>query len=765
MKGGVGNGGRKFIVIFRIPLQIYLRASSHFLTMKSSFPSLLSDPPGGLETPSPTSSAVAVSERRRAPPLLLKKSIWGNDDDVEYPHFNTTPLPKSSPCPDSDSSTKSLVQDKHLPAGAASLIPSNGSAFTTVPDSAPGVSSVPTCWTSLSSSLTQPMPVSKNRAAIEQLRSEYSSSTAGSNKRISAQNLRGDPFRSAKVKTELCLHYKRGKVCPFGATCNYAHGSEELKYTTLMDMERAGLADSRQYRCQPCFTWTSTGACPFGQRCSFIHDPRLVGPSRAWLPHSDTPVSNLSTTINVDKDHAIRSKFDPPSQWLHAPKKPPLFFAQRGTDGVIEEERKSQEIFGGVPTARRLQVYLRLHEALHTSYVYSPNYFLGDELVMIHSKHLFEPGIDNDFDLQISAPFPPSEESSKMSSVYDVSFGPRGSDKTAACDRMLLFNLDQMDIREVTSSSIKKHRREKRNMNVADGNCSPSVSPVAMCEQMSMQVRRASAETCSTTICPSLEPAHVEYHHMKRLYELNCLLHELLCVKDRDSRELKYERVQFLIKSYNALMDDFIRFTRSAETWFWPISTLREDVDESTPVPEVDSEYVMHDEVTVNLGSYTSKTVLKQLYTSFLLWAEGSDDGRGSTSYGVRLNVFKALEDGIAFASEFPIDLFRISYRPPWEGLFSAPDSRNWKLVIDHYPTAKFLKTIPKGKARKSGKRNRPNKSSRDTPSASSSQQQPYQWNLDALSWEPSEVQMRESDEKGKENNGHSNGSHSHHDY
>ena len=75
------------------------------------------------------------------------------------------------------------------------------------------------------------------------------------------QNLKGDPHRQAKVKTELCLHYARGKVCPYGVRCNYAHGEHELKYTKLFELQRAGLVeDISTYRCHPCASWVATGA-------------------------------------------------------------------------------------------------------------------------------------------------------------------------------------------------------------------------------------------------------------------------------------------------------------------------------------------------------------------------------------------------------------------------------------------------------------------------------------------------------------------------
>jgi len=75
------------------------------------------------------------------------------------------------------------------------------------------------------------------------------------------QNLKGDPTRQAKVKTELCLFFSRGTACPFGSRCNYAHGEDELKYTKLFELEKAGLvADVDSYRAHPCFSWVATGA-------------------------------------------------------------------------------------------------------------------------------------------------------------------------------------------------------------------------------------------------------------------------------------------------------------------------------------------------------------------------------------------------------------------------------------------------------------------------------------------------------------------------
>ncbi len=75
------------------------------------------------------------------------------------------------------------------------------------------------------------------------------------------QNLKGDPQRQAKVKTEFCLNYAKNLPCPYWPNCNFAHGEHELKYKKLFELQKAGLVeDASSYRCHPCASWIATGA-------------------------------------------------------------------------------------------------------------------------------------------------------------------------------------------------------------------------------------------------------------------------------------------------------------------------------------------------------------------------------------------------------------------------------------------------------------------------------------------------------------------------
>ena len=87
-----------------------------------------------------------------------------------------------------------------------------------------------------------------------------SSSNKSRKSHFSPQSEEDEAVRKTRIKTELCLHYINKTSCPFGSSCTYAHGEEELQLTKLMDLHRAGLVDFETYRTKPCLTWISTGS-------------------------------------------------------------------------------------------------------------------------------------------------------------------------------------------------------------------------------------------------------------------------------------------------------------------------------------------------------------------------------------------------------------------------------------------------------------------------------------------------------------------------
>ena len=101
---------------------------------------------------------------------------------------------------------------------------------------------------------------SRSLAVLSPAISEDYSSVSETQENPQPQNLRGDPFRSAKVKTELCRFFNSPQGCAFGEKCNYAHGENELKFNKLAELEEAGLVDVEVFRCHVCFTWVATGS-------------------------------------------------------------------------------------------------------------------------------------------------------------------------------------------------------------------------------------------------------------------------------------------------------------------------------------------------------------------------------------------------------------------------------------------------------------------------------------------------------------------------
>ncbi|XP_067317173.1 mRNA decay activator protein ZFP36-like [Anolis sagrei] len=68
---------------------------------------------------------------------------------------------------------------------------------------------------------------------------------------------------SSRYKTELCRTFSETGKCKYGAKCQFAHGSAELR----------SVSRHPKYKTELCHKFYLHGACPYGARCHFIHSP------------------------------------------------------------------------------------------------------------------------------------------------------------------------------------------------------------------------------------------------------------------------------------------------------------------------------------------------------------------------------------------------------------------------------------------------------------------------------------------------------------
>lgn len=70
----------------------------------------------------------------------------------------------------------------------------------------------------------------------------------------SSRRSSASPAENSKYKMELCNNYMKGKTCPFGDNCHFAHGAAELNRRDPIEMVRNGRL---LYICE---IWAMTGA-------------------------------------------------------------------------------------------------------------------------------------------------------------------------------------------------------------------------------------------------------------------------------------------------------------------------------------------------------------------------------------------------------------------------------------------------------------------------------------------------------------------------
>lgn len=422
------------------------------------------------------------------------------------------------------------------------------------------------------------------------------------------QNLRGDPFRSAKVKTELCRNFFTEKGCPFGDKCNYAHGEEELKFTKLVDLERAGLIDIEIFRTHPCPTWVATGSCPFDQRCSGLHDPRVESePSTtAWLPHTETMVNKVvEDGSNVDRFYHEQLSsiynccpifgFIPLAQskntedcselsWNH--------FYKFVCNLDIEDPDNNSFCPPTAPSSPideefKLDIVLKMRESrLGASYSYLPSHiFRGDLCMILQSRKYIVRTLTGPENTPVKilkeVPVTNTEEVNASSDflfeAHEIAFGPVGDPTVPPLS--ILFDIGDLELVPCTAQQAKHHKRSRHRL-----------KKVKRLVQGSMRSKDAE----DRSIIPS-------FHHYQPRDDVTfdlitrVLRHRLGTVRLYSSNyaaNINYRaayqaldiELRYLQRSYQSLVRFWLAFS-------YPEQALESPIDENSDVPPVDGEY------------------------------------------------------------------------------------------------------------------------------------------------------------------------------
>jgi len=415
------------------------------------------------------------------------------------------------------------------------------------------------------------------------------------------QNLRGDPFRHAKVKTELCRNYLSPKGCIFGDKCNFAHGEHELQLKKLMAEEEDGKLDVEIFRTHPCFTWLATGACPFDQRCLGLHDPRVNGSQPSWLNHNEIMVNNNNTgkqSLQIDKLYHEKvcaayscspvHAFTPKSRWnadvkstLSAWREFYFFCCGMENDRQIYSEGlswpvSSLEGSSDLTELNRVAIVLKMREARKARlYVYSPSHLFCDILCMVLQTRYFRTNLgflseisDQDYERMCS-----TERASSLNNIIvarEIAFG--GVSDPQFREASIWFNIRSENIVPCTRQQARKNNiRSRHKLRMK---WDPSSGEVGM------------ARSCTIPPFDSNQP--VDNAAFDLITDILGHRYRVLEYFSSEPDEMVH---QLLVEEEGQLQQRFESQRRFWMTWSWPKKLGSNDFDAETVIPSVFGAY------------------------------------------------------------------------------------------------------------------------------------------------------------------------------
>lgn len=398
---------------------------------------------------------------------------------------------------------------------------------------------------------------------------------------------------------------------------------------------------------------------PFGIRCSGIHDPRISGPSPSWLPHTETQGNSLSTDINVDGLHQKR---------MHAIHHGSPFGDQFSLE--LDDFTDLYKLVCNISTTNKrrrntlseihkLAIALQMRGESDWMYKYCPQHVINNTLCMVIQKRAFyinKSGQAYRISLKnykannprhvlvqyVSLPVFLSFAITKthkrpfrfpLTPSSELAFGP-DSDPTVH-GVALYFNISESDVVQCTPQQAKRFRWKKNTNNLA------SNFDYRECFKMIRPYDRDAYELATSIMRHRWEVLKAE-----RLSILNS----------------RFEAIDRLDKEKELLKSTFLAYKRNWINWYWPVSNGRQIVDDDTPVPPVDTEYLptIDEESVLNRNKEVVKgSAIQNVWDSFVssppfkVLDEEKDEEKvntGQQSGRKRLRVFEHLGDG------FPID-------------------------------------------------------------------------------------------------------------
>mmetsp|Transcript_14025 Transcript_14025/g.31939 ORF Transcript_14025/g.31939 Transcript_14025/m.31939 type:complete len:736 (+) Transcript_14025:277-2484(+) len=458
--------------------------------------------------------------------------------------------------------------------------------------------------------------------------------------------------KEGKFKVELCRNFGKPGGCPYGSSCTYAHGTQELRTKPLLTQHLEGKLDANSFRRHPCFDQVSGGACSIGPDCPCLHDPRTGGQFKTPLRQTDYQRPK-NAPEEVSKMHqALQAALQGAS--------PVYGFVPSFVWNVGDDESSSQAAFfdfygyccnmADGPTdkvalwpvsprspvkiteAHRLSIALEMRMARKAqSFVFKPTHlFFGEPALLLQTRYFL---IDGPEVFSVSDDLGELYGGSNAAVICarEIAFGPVGDATVRPVS--IWFNVDDKGIIECSTNELRKKAYQLWN---------------------DRRSRKFSGRGASSLVEGSIPPFVSHQPADDAAFDLvtGIQAHRRDALRDTISSmspSIAYDELQSLDRRGQGLYESFIGQRRHWMTWQWPLKQRSGKIDETTPVPSIDGAYTVssvdpsanrHGKVMPERASLTTG----HLWESFVS-AMGSGDHRPC---GPRLDTLKDLSLGAA---------------------------------------------------------------------------------------------------------------------